>query len=152
MPEVLKYGAFRQDRMPGLPLKNYRGKTCFVNAVVQVLVHNPYVREQGKEHLGQFCQCKSCLTCYLGYCVHSAYGKTAQTELALPAWMLQHGFPKLAAGSGYKSALSPQRQVIILSVCQFLQVRPWASWSASGLGPSAACADLCILADTGGCS
>jgi thiosulfate reductase cytochrome b subunit len=105
--------------MPELPLKNYHGKTCFVNAVVQVLVHNPYLREQGKEHLGQLCQCRSCLLCYLGYCVHSAYGNTTQTKLALPAWMIQHGFQKLAAGSEYQQALSPERQVIILFVCQF---------------------------------
>ncbi len=118
VPETFQYGAFRQQRMPGLPLKNYHGKTCFVNAVVQVLVHNPYVREQGKEHFGQYCQCKSCLMCYLGYCVHSAYGKTAQTELALPAWLLQHGFPMLAAGKKHQQPLSPERQVMILFVCQ----------------------------------
>ncbi len=104
--------------MPGLPLKNWHGTTCFVNAVVQVFVHNPYIREEAKGHLGQLCQCRSCLTCYLAYCVHSAYGKTAQTELALPAWMLQHGFPKLAAGKGHQQALSPELQVMILFVCQ----------------------------------
>lgn len=105
--------------MPGLPLKNWLGNTCYINSVVQVFVHNPYIREEGKEHFGRLCKCRSCLTCYLGYCVHSAYGNTAQTELALPAWMIQHGFPKLAAGSGYQQALSPERQVLICFFARF---------------------------------
>ncbi|KAL0019839.1 hypothetical protein WJX79_002768 [Trebouxia sp. C0005] len=83
--ETFSQSDFRQDRMPGLPLKNWRGNTCFINAVVQVFVHNPYVCEGGKKHF-------------------------AQTKLALPAWMIQHGFPKLAAGKGHQQALSPERQ------------------------------------------
>lgn len=58
----------------------------------------------------------------LGYCVHSAYGNTAQTELALPAWMIQHGFPQLAAGSEYQQALSPERQVLIFSFAAFCHI------------------------------
>ncbi len=99
--------------MPGHPLKNWGGNTCFINSVVQVFVHNSYIRDEGKEHFGRLCNCRSCLLCYLGYCVHSAYGDTAQTELALPAWMIRHGLPKLAAGSEYQQALSPERQVLM---------------------------------------
>ncbi|KAL0021586.1 hypothetical protein WJX77_012415 [Trebouxia sp. C0004] len=42
--KFLAYGAFREDRMPGLPLKNCKGKTCFVNAFVQEDAHD-FIRQ-----------------------------------------------------------------------------------------------------------
>jgi len=92
LPELS--GRHYLPRQAGQPLVAIKKATCYVNAVVQAVVHVPAVANLRVQDWRKGCGCKPdskgfCTLCYLGIRVQSSFGKGPETAAKKPLGMLQ---------------------------------------------------------------
>ncbi len=109
---------WQQSRGIGQGLEN-QGATCYINSIVQCLVHNPILANLAFGTLRQTCKCIKCALCYLAFrirCSFDANNVSPERKASCPKWMISAGLPTLGTLSNER--LSACKQVRMSPCCE----------------------------------
>ncbi|DBA87946.1 TPA: Ubiquitin carboxyl-terminal hydrolase 24, variant 2 [Trebouxia sp. C0004] len=101
---------WQQSRGVGQGLEN-QGATCYVNSIVQCLVHNPILANLAFGTLRETCKCIKCALCYLAFrtrCSFDASNVTSERKASCPKWMISAGLPTLGTLSNERLSACKQ--------------------------------------------
>ncbi|KAL0027120.1 hypothetical protein WJX79_007555 [Trebouxia sp. C0005] len=101
---------WQQSRGVGQGLEN-QGATCYINSIVQCLVHNPILANLAFGTLRQTCKCIKCALCYLAFrtrCSLDANNVSPERKAGWPRWMISAGLPTLGTLSNERLSACKQ--------------------------------------------
>ncbi len=133
---------WQEARGIGQGLEN-QGATCYINSIVQCLVHNPIIANLAFGTLRHTCKCVRCALCYLAFrtrCSLDANHVSPERKASYPRWMISAGLPTLGTQSNER--LSACKQVHTSPYCKYTCQAVPENWRQSAfivwLPPSAA--------------
>ncbi|KAL0052000.1 hypothetical protein WJX82_006322 [Trebouxia sp. C0006] len=101
---------WQEPRGIGQGLEN-QGATCYINSIVQCLVHNPIIANLAFGTLRQTCKCVKCALCYLAFrtrCSLDADHVSPERKASYPRWMISAGLPTLGTQSNERLSACKQ--------------------------------------------
>ena len=98
-------------------LKNFQNATCYVNAVLQAVVHLPHLASVPKAEWKKRCRCSqnsTCWLCYLGLRVAASRGDEREDQA--PSWILKRLHTCFCHAAQQKSTTGPRLTTLMRQV------------------------------------